>query len=325
MKISPRLLAFALVALLTFSGGLVFAQSAAVSAYRQGLEDLQNNLIKDAITKFETGLNDALSGSNPLPDTHEDIVALRYGYAYALVQDRRLFDAIMELDVLVESAPDMDQPKYLLGVTLMLTMSNENVLRGMDTLKRYEDESADPNARTIAMNTSAQLAYNISTAEYAGGDPGAAAALLNGLFNNYGQTPGRDKAENNHIRYAIGIYLKDSGDIDGAMFELDYLAVARKAKDYALKNGTTLNQVRADVYYQAALGRLAEGGQTGGEGALAMIKALGKIEGAGGPNAHHVTHAKALAYAMAGNEDAMKREINSLRGANPAYYKSVTK
>ncbi len=119
--------------------------------------------------------------------------------------------------------------------------------------------------------------------------------------------------------------MKDSGEIDGALFELDWLAVARKAEDYALDNGTTLNQVRADTYYQAALARLEEGGETGGQGALDMLAQVEAIEGAGGPNAHLTAHARALAYNQMGNSEGVKEELNSLQNANASYYRSVTR
>jgi tetratricopeptide (TPR) repeat protein len=323
MKTSRWLFAFALVILVSLSGSLAFAQDAVVKYYKQGLEDLQNNLVAEAIKAFEAGLSEGQGGSNPLPDTDENIQQTRYAYAYALAQDGRLFDAIPELDVLVESAPDMDVAKYLLGVTLMRTMSNENIIRGLSVLKQMADGSSDPNARTIAMNGAAQLGYNVSTGEHASGDPEAAAKLINAVLADYGQEPGRDAAENNHIHFALGVYLKDSGDIAGAMSELD--TVAGTAADYALQNGTSLTQVRGDAYYQAALAQLQQGGQAGGQGALDLLRKLEEFEGAGGSNAHHIMHAKALAYNLTGNANAVNATLKSLRSANPGYYSSVTK
>ncbi len=324
MKLSPWIFTLALAVLFSVSGTFVYAQDAAVKAFEEGTEDLQNNLVGDAITKLEAGLAAGQSGSNPLPDTDELIVKIRYAYAYALARERRFFDAIPELDVLVESAPEMEEAKYLLAVTLIRSMSNENVMRGMGLLKRMADESTVSSGRTIAMNTAAQLGFNVSTAEYAAGDPEAAAQLLNGLRRDYGQALGKDKAENQNIRFAVGVYLRDAGDLDGALYELDILAGAGEAQDYALKSGTTLSQVRADVYYQTALARLEEGGETGGREALDLIKQLEILEGTDGPDANFNTHARALAYSLTGDSEASKMEMDKLKASNEAYFNSVT-
>jgi len=287
--------------------------------YKQGVEDLQNNLDAEAAQAFEKGLEAAFGGTNPLPSDADSVKETRYALGYSQARQGRHFNAVEVLDELVEVAPEMIGARYLLGVSLIRSMTNENIQRGMEVLKQMARENEGDTA-TIAMNSSARLIYNYSTIDYAAGEAQTSLDLVSGLLANYGNNPAPTKSENQHLKFSAGVYLMATGDLDGAQFELDYLAL--KSKDYTLANGTTLTAIRSNLYYQAALNRLQEGGADGGKGALEMMKQADKL-GGGNTAANH--HVKALAHELAGNAEEAAKELAAVAAADPGYAAKIVK
>lgn len=281
--------------------------------YKQGVEDLQNNLDAEAAQALEKGLEAAFGGTNPIASDADSVKETRYALGYAHARQGRHFNAVEVLDELVAVAPEMISARYLLGVSLIRSMTNENILRGMEVLKQMARENEGDTA-TIAMNSSARLIYNFSTIDYAGGEAQTALEMISDLLAKYGNNPAPSKSENQDIKFAVGVYLMASGDLDGAQFELDYLAL--KSKDYSLASGVTLTEIRSNLYYQAALNRLQEGGKDGGNGALAMMKQADKL-GGGNKAANH--HVKALAHELTGNAEKAAEELAAVASADPDY------
>ena len=113
-----------------------------VMIYRQGLEDLRNNFAPDAVTTLENGLEVAQEGPKPMADSSPAVKDMRYALGYAFSQQGRYFDAVPVLDDLVASAPELISARYLLGVTLIRSNSNENILRGMEVLAQMAAEGS---------------------------------------------------------------------------------------------------------------------------------------------------------------------------------------
>ncbi|MCZ6646108.1 MAG: hypothetical protein O7B79_07695 [SAR324 cluster bacterium] len=287
-----------------------------VMIYRQGLEDLRNNFAPDAVTTLENGLEVAQGGPKPMADSSPAVKDMRYALGYALSQQGRYFDAVPVMDDLVASAPESISARYLLGVTLIRSNSNENILRGMEVLAQMAAEGDDDDA-TIAMHASARLMYNLSTGEYAAGEARIALDMLSDLFAKHGNEPGRGDKENNHLKFATGVYLAGAGDSDGAQFELNSLA--GDASGYTLQNGTTLDQVRGNALYQVALDQLGKGGAEGGSSALDTI---GKVEFFEDSSVSTM-HVKAVAYNLTGDTAAMDQELRGIKSADSSYYDRI--
>ncbi len=338
MNILRWLVALTALAVIGFTGGPVFAQSAEIDEtssrlandpgnqelrvrlvnlyYKQALEDLQNNLDADAVGTLNKGLETASGGTNPVSDSHESVAETRYALGYALARQGKYFDAVLVIDDLVAAQQENFTARYLLGVTLIRSNTNENIQRGMEVLKQIAAESPGTN-ETASRTASARLTYNISTTEYAGGNAKGAADMMSDLFAKHGDTPGANDAENQHLKFASGVYLAATGDSSGAQFQLDGLA--QEASGYALNNGTTLDQVRSNVHYQAALDALSSGGSSGGATALDAIRQVEDIDG----SSVTTMHVKALAYSLTGDSEAMNNEMDAIKSADQSYYDNI--
>ena len=311
MKKMFWLLPLTIVVTLGLSGSLIFAQDVA-QLYTRGIEDLQNNLDAEAVESLEQAAEAAAVGSKELGQ-------VRYALGYAYARQGQNGKAITVLDQLVADSPDSVNGRYLLGVSLIRRMGGDNVERGIEVLHQLAREK-EGNVATIAMNASARLMHTQSTINYAAGDSGSALGSISDLLDRFGSNPAPTKSENQNIKFSAGVYLMASGDLDGAQFEFDYLAL--KAKDFSLANGTTLSEIRSNLYYEAALARLKEGGKVGGEGALGLMKQAEKL-GGGNPAANH--HLKALAYGLTGNTEEQAKSMAAVAAADPEYAARIMK
>lgn len=304
MKKMYWLVPLTLLAALALAGGQAFAQNSS-ELYKQAVEDLQNNLDADAAEKLEQ----ASAGEA----TDENLAAIRYALGYAYARQGQNNKAIKVMDKLVADTSDSVNGRYLLGVTLVRRMGSGNISRGMEVLNQLSREKSGT-IGTIAGNSAARLIHTQSTIDYAAGQSKQALTRIRDLLNRFGRDPAPLRSENLNIKFSAGVYLMASGDLDGAQFEFDYLALNQPG--FALANGTTLSQIRSNLYYQTALTRLKEGGKQGGEGSLKMMMEADKL-GGGNTAANH--HLKALGHTLAGNEADAAEEWNSVAEADPEY------
>lgn len=286
-----------------------FGMNHLTGLYKQGIEDLQNNLYAEAIEKLEQASGDAAS----LTDAGEVLAQIRYALGYAHAKLWQYDKAISVLDELVTASPDAKNGRYLLGVTLIRTMDGANIKRGLEVLNQLARENPGSIA-TISANSAARLRHTHSTIDYAAGQTKTALDGISDLLNRFGKDPAPTKAENLNIKFSAGVYLMATGDLSGAQFEFDYLTLNQPG--FALNNGTTLSQVRSNLYYQTALVRLKEGGKQGGEAALNMMEEADKL-GGGNKAANH--HLKALAYGLVGDEEGKAKEYAAVTEADPEY------
>lgn len=293
-----------LLVALGLSGTPAFAQGNAEELYKQGVEDLQNNLYADAVEKLEQASSDAEGDA---------LAQIRYALGYAHAKQSRYSKAAQVLDKLVADSPDSSNGRYLLGVSLIRSMERSNIKRGMEVLNQLARENQGT-IQTISANSAARLGHTLSTIDYASGQSKVALDGISDLLDRFGKNPAPTKIENLNIKFSAGVYLMATGDLSGAQFEFDYLTLNRP--DFALNNGTTLNQVRSNLYYQTALARLKEGGKQGGEGALKMMEQADSL-GGGNKAANH--HLKALAYGLTGNEEEKAKEYAAVAEADSEY------
>jgi tetratricopeptide (TPR) repeat protein len=309
MKKLYWLVPLAFLLTLGLAGNPAFGMNHLSELYKQGIEDLQNSLYAEAIEKLEQASADAAS----ITDADEVVAQIRYALGYAHAKLWHYDSAITVLDELVTASPESKNGRYLLGVSLIRTMESVEIERGMEVLHQLARENPGSIA-TISANAAARLRHTQSTIDYASGDADSALAGISDLMSRFSRTPAPTKPENFNIQYSVGVYLMATDDLPGAQFEFDYLAL--KQPEFALNNGTTVNQVRSNLYYQSALNRLKEGGKLGGEGALNYMEQADKL-GGGNKAANH--HLKALAHGLAGNEEEQAKEYAAVAEADSEY------
>ena len=305
MKKTCWLLPLMLMAVLSLSGSLVFAQGSAADLYKQAIEDLRNNLDSEAGEKLEQA---SAAGA-----TGENLANIRYALGYTYARQGRNDKAVSVLDQLVADSPDSANGRYLLGVSLIRRMDNQSITRGTEVLDQLGRENPGSIA-TIAANSAARLIHTQTTTSYAAGNAKAALDRITDMLNRFGKTPASSKRENLNIKFSAGVYLMATGDLDGAQFEFDYLSLNRP--NFSLKNGVNLDQIRSNLYYQTALARVKEGGKQGGEAAL---KLMAEAEAIGGGNEAANHHLKSLAYGLVGNEEEAAKSTAAMTAADPEY------
>lgn len=299
------LVPFAFLLTLGLMSNTAFGMKHVIELFNQGIEDLQNNLYAEAIEKLEQTSGAGAQGEN--------LATIRYALGYAHAKLWQYDKAVQVLDELVKASPDSQNGRYLLGVTLIRTMEGAKIKRGLEVLNQLARENPGSIA-TISANSAARLRHTQSTIDYASGKPSSALDGISDLLNRFGKDPAPTKSENLNIKFSAGVYLMATGDLSGAQFEFDYLTLNQPS--FALNNGTTLNQVRSNLYYQTALARVKEGGKQGGEAALKMMEEADRL-GGGNKAANH--HLKALAYGLVGNDGEKAKEMAAVTGADPEY------
>jgi tetratricopeptide (TPR) repeat protein len=305
MKKTFWLLPLMLMAALSLSGSLAFAQASAEDLSKQGLENLRNNMDAEAAEVLEQAATAAAPG--------KELADIQYALGYAYARQGKNGKAIQVLDELVAASPDSINGRYLLGISLIRRMDSKNIARGTEVLDQLGRENPGTIATMVA-NSAARLIHTQTTINYAAGGAKSALRRTSDLLDRFGRNPAPTKKENQNIQFSAGVYLMANGDLDGAQFEFDYLAL--KKKNLALNNGVTLGQIRSNLYYQSALVRLKEGGKQGGEGALKM---MAQAEALGGGNEAANHHLKSLAYGLVGNEEEAAKSMAAVATADPEY------
>ena len=287
--------------------------------YKQGVEDLRNRFNAEAVRAFQEGLAAGLQEAQTLPANAPEVEEARYALAYALVQQRNRFGAIPVLETLVADSPDYFKGRYLLGVTLVRTMEPANVSRGLEVLRQIARETSG-DVRVIAVGAGTRLSYNVSTVAFGSGRTGQAVALLENVVRDYGNSPGETKAETSALKFALGTYLLDLGDFEGALFELLFLS--DKDKGFTLNNGVTVKEVLANAYYETAVDALSARDSDGAERALDLLKDQEKLQGSASAEVHH---GRALAHQILGDRAKVQEELQAVKAMDESYYRELLK
>jgi len=287
--------------------------------YKQGIEDLRNRFHAEAVRAFQEGLAAGLQEAQTLPANAPEVEEARYALAYALVQQGNLCGAMPVLETLVADSPDYFKGRYLLGVTLVRSMEPANTSRGLEVLRQIARETSD-DVRVIAVRAGTRLSYNISTVAFGFGQTGQAVALLENVVRDYGNSPGETKAETSNLKFALGTYLLDLGDFEGALFELRFLS--DKDKGFALNNGVTVKEVLANAYYETAVDALSARDSDGAEWALDLLKEQEKLQGSASAEVHH---GRALAHQILGDRAKVQEELQAVKAMDDSYYRELLK
>ena len=287
--------------------------------YKQGVEDLSNRFYAEAVRAFQEGLAVGLQEADKLSANNPEVEESRYALAYALVQQGNPYEAIPVLDTVVSDSPDYFKGRYLLGVTLVRTMEPANVSRGLEVLRQIARETSGE-VRDITVRASTRMSYNVSTVAFGFGRTGQAVALLENVVRDYGHSAGETKAESSALKFALGTYLLDLGDFEGALFELQFLS--DKDKDFTLNSGVTLKEVLANAYYETAVDFLSARDADGADRALDLLKAQEKLQGSASAEVHH---GRALAHQIKGDEALVEEELQAVKAMDENYYNELLK
>lgn len=256
-------------------------------------------------------------GKGQIPDTHPVFEEARYGLAYTLLQNDNPYEALLVLDQLVSADPDFGKARYLLGVTLMNIPGEKSMKRGVDVMADLAQNGREP-YKEWAAHAATRFAYNFSTLPHAGGDAAGANAILATTIDKVGTGRGSSADENTQVEFAMGIYLRDSGDSFGALDHLE--AAYADNSGYQLANGVALSGVLSNVYYAAGLEQLQAGGDSASSLAADLFGSALRVGGSAALDAHH---GKAVAHTRLGETDKAVEELKAIVATDPGYYNRI--
>lgn len=286
--------------------------------YNEGNRLLGENNAAGAAKSMQAAVWTFEDGDGSIAETSTEFQNVRYGLAYALKESGNPMEAVVVLEKMIQVNPKNDKAKYLLGVTLMNSVGDKNLDKGVKVLSKLSKEGKPPYNERASQAVTRHL-YNLATVMDAAGKKDRSAELLEKIDASVGAGKGASEGENNKVRFAKGMQMIASNDNYGALEQLE--AIKKSDPNFASASGKKIDQVLSNTYYRAGRDQLETGGETGGELALEMFTKAGET---GDASAVGILHGKAAAYALTGNEEGFKKESEALEKANPEYFNEVS-
>jgi tetratricopeptide (TPR) repeat protein len=287
--------------------------------YLEGSDQLKAGNLAGAIDMMQAGVWTLEDGAGLIPETHPVFEEARYGLSFALLENNNPYEGLLVLEQLVAASPNYGKARYLLGVTLMSIPGEKSLQRGVDVMRQLAQDGAPP-YKEMAARAATRFAYDLSTLAHAQGDPGKANATLNQVTGELGSDMGASGKENNMVKFAKGLYLRDMGDEFGALDAFEALFASEP--NYQLSNGVALRGILSNTYYGAGLKQLGLGG-TGA--ANVAVDLFSKSLEVGDPEAVDAHHGKAVAYLMLEDEASAVEEIKMIIKKDVSYYNKIKK
>lgn len=285
--------------------------------YLHGVDLLQGGDLEGAIDNMQAGVWTLEDGQGMIPETHPVFEEARYGLGYALLENDNPYEALLVLDQLVEASPGFGKARYLLGVTLVNIPGQESMERAVNVMQQLAQDGQPPYDE-MAAHAATRFAYNISTLQHAQGNAADAAATLQGATGSVGMGMGASSDENDDVQFASGVYLKDSGDLFGAMDAFESLHGSNP--NYRLNNGVALSGVLSNTYYGAALDQLQLGGEASDQLAVNLFQNSADV---GDSSALDVQHGLAVAYTKLGDTENAIGALERIVEQDPRYYDRI--
>lgn len=286
--------------------------------YLNGSDLLANHDPAGALTEFKTALRTIENRQANIRQQHPVYEEVRYGAGYTYLALGQPADAIAVLDPLVAASPRNGRARYLLGIALLRTGSASDARRGMSVLGMLAKEMPAEEG-SAAAHAASRYGYNLTIGAAATGSAAESVSALQALRDNFGVSSGATAAENQAFQYAMGWFQALAGNTGAALAELE--ALQRQNASYALKKGVTLQQVLADVHYQAGLERLSKKSPDSLQESLAEFETAERY---GSGNEVDVHHGKALVYKQLNQPDKMAQELAVVLALDPDYYKRIS-
>lgn len=285
--------------------------------FQEGVDYLKANDYEKAIDNIQAAVWNLEDTKWGISDTDSLFVDARYGLSFALVQNNNGYEALLVLDKLLESNPGFGKGRYLLGLTLLNLPGQDNVDRGMDVLRQLAVDGNTP-YNQWGEKAATRAAYNHSTLTHSQGNADGAMGVLGNVTNEIGSNKGASGDENSKVQYAQGIYALDSGDTEGGVEKLE--ALHADDSGFQLENSVTLTGILSNAYYQAGVGQLEAGGDSGAQAALDSFTKSGDL---GGSSENDLRHGIAIAHTLLGDLDSADSVLRELANSDPDYYNRI--
>lgn len=276
----------------------------------EGAGQLDAGRHRAAVDSFRQGLRVVQEGYGEISDSAEVVKLSNYALAHALRNRGMLQDTIEVLEGLTASNPDFFHGRYMLGVLLMSRQDSSDFSRGMEVMEQLYRDSSGSDQRMVATATT-HLAYEYAIDQRTG----SALETLRQVRDIYGESPSSNPQDNLRLRYAMGRFMEELGDLQGAVVE--YQAVYNQDSSFR-PDSTSIGEILANAYYQAGLNALQDGN---GSDALDAFQQAERVEG---EESMDVLHGQALAYRLMGRSDMVDQVMSRIEQLNPSYYRSIT-
>ena len=286
--------------------------------YEQGLDNLKSGNLSAAIDALQASVWTLEDGKGQVPESHGMFQDARYGLAFALNANNNAYEALLVLDQAVNADPGNAKAQYLLGVTLANVPGEQSVKRSVSVLTELAKSGSEP-YRGWAQRAAIRLGYNLSTLAYAQNDAAGALTTLTSVTDPVGIDNGADADENAKLRFAMGVYLRDTGDVVGALENLE--ALHSMNESFRTSGGVAATGMLANMYYAAGLEQLSLGGDSANQTALANFEDAQRV----GDDGLDMHHGKAAAYTRLGQSDKAVAELQIIVKKDASYYGRIKK
>lgn len=286
--------------------------------YDQGLDDLKAGDLSRAIDSLQAAVWTLEDGKGQVPESSESFQEARYGLAYALNANNNSYEALLVLEQMTNADPGNSKAQYLLGVTLVNIPGEQSMQRGVDVMTKLAQEGRSP-YKTWGEHAATRLAYNLSTLAHSQGDAARALSTLTGVTDAIGTDKGGSDEENTKLKFAMGIYLRDTGDVNGALQNLE--AVNEMNSSFQTNSGVAAAGVLANMYYAAGLEQLGLEGESANRTALSFFDDSQRV----GDDGLDVHHGKAVAYTRLGDGENAVAELQQIVQRDASYYDKIKK
>ncbi len=285
--------------------------------YLQGTDALKANDMAAAVSSMQEAVATLDAGKGQVPENHPVYEVSRYGLAYALVQSNKPDDALLVLDQLVNASPDFGRARYLLGATLIQMPGEKSQDRAVSVMSKLAQDGRSP-YKEWGAHAATRFAYDLSTLAHARGDAAGAGKMLSAVTGAIGDDKGADQTETVRVMFAEGVYLRDAGDVSGAVTPL--AAAYKVDANFRLANGVALGGVLSNAYYGAGLNQLSLAGDAAPKLAVDLFDGALKSGDANALDAHH---GKAVAYSKMKEFDKASDELKVIVSKDPSYYEKI--
>ena len=286
--------------------------------YDQGLDDLKAGDMGHAIDNLQAAVWTLEDGKGQPAETNPSFQEARYALAYALNANNNAYEALLVLEQMTNADPNNSKAQYLLGVTLVNIPGEQSMQRAVDVMTKLGQDGSKP-YNTWGEHAATRLAYNLSTLAAAQGDAARALSTLTGVTDTIGADKGGSDEENAKIKFAMGIYQRDSGDVNGAIQSLE--ALHEMNASFQTSSGVSASGVLANMYYAGGLEQLGLEGESASRTALTFFEDAQKV----GDDGLDLHHGKAVAYTRLGEGDNAVAELQQIVQRDASYYDKIKK
>ena len=240
-----------------------------------------------------------------------------YASAYYKWESGQPYDALLNLDQILNASPGNFKAQYLRGAVLVDAPAKGSWKRSVEAFADAGN-AGDESQQAMAGRSASRVAYNASTVDHALGMPESALDTLSAPAYIFGLGSAASDLENQAGVYAEGTYTYDAtGPLGGMTVYEDIYA---ENPHFTLNNGVTLKEILSDAYYAAALELLAQQSPNTASWALTLLDKSGALGNDADANLHH---ARAVAYKILGNQEKVVESMEIIKVLDAERYEAI--